>query len=114
MQASDRFPWFLERGQDVYQKTTGTRFMLFAHGNWSAQHAALEGLRSELLEMVCIASLAEEVYKQTGLTDGLYLVRPDGYIGLITKDVTDVQTYLSQSIGLKSAPNRPAMTSLRT
>ena len=43
MQAGDRFPWFLERGQDVYQKMTGTRFMLFAHG-------ALFLLRTPLLQ----------------------------------------------------------------
>lgn len=98
VQAGDRFPWFLENGRDVFEQMTGTRFTLFALGNWSAQHAALEGLRSEVLEVVCIANPGVEVYKQTGLTDGLYLVRPDGYIGLITKDVTDVQTYLSVTI----------------
>jgi hypothetical protein len=114
VQAGDRFPWFLEHGQDVCQKLTGTRFTLFALGDWSAQHAALEGLRSEVLEVVCMSNPVVEIYKQTGLTDGLYLVRPDGYIGMITKDVTEVQTYLSQSIGLKSAPTRPVKTSLRT
>ena len=103
VQAGDRFPWFSDNGQDVFLKMTGTRFTLFALGDWAAQRAALEALRLELLEMVCIANPGKEVYRQTGLTNGLYLVRPDGYIGLIAHDAADVHVYLSQTVGLTLA-----------
>ena len=63
----------------------------------------LEALRSELLEMVCIANPGKEVYGQTGLMNGLYLVRPDGYIGLIAHDAADVHVFLSQTVGLTLA-----------
>jgi 2-polyprenyl-6-methoxyphenol hydroxylase-like FAD-dependent oxidoreductase len=96
VKAGDRFPWFIDNTQDVYQKMTGTRFTLFALGNWKTQQ--LEGLRSSLLESIIILNRA--AYTPTGLGDGLYLVRPDGYIGLCTKDPNEVRTYLTQSIGL--------------
>jgi 2-polyprenyl-6-methoxyphenol hydroxylase-like FAD-dependent oxidoreductase len=96
VKAGDRFPWFIDNGQDVFQKMTGTRFTLFALGNWQA--AQLEGLRSSILESIIISKRA--AYIPTGLSDGLYLVRPDGYIGLCTKDPNEVHRYLTQSIGL--------------
>jgi 2-polyprenyl-6-methoxyphenol hydroxylase-like FAD-dependent oxidoreductase len=96
VKAGDRFPWFIDNGQDVFQQMTGTRFTLFALGNWKTQQ--LEGLRSSLLESIIISNRA--AYTPTGLVDGLYLVRPDGYIGLCTKDLNEVRTYLTRSIGL--------------
>jgi FAD binding domain len=101
VQAGDRFPWFLEDGQDVFLKLTGTRFTLFALGDWSSHLSELEALHSPLLEVLHISNQA--AYLETGLSTGLYLVRPDGYIGLITKDVTAVHAYLSQTIGLTAA-----------
>jgi 2-polyprenyl-6-methoxyphenol hydroxylase-like FAD-dependent oxidoreductase len=100
VQAGDRFPWFIENGQDVFAKMTGTQFTLFTLGDWSAHRSTLEALRSELLEVVCISNPSLEVYAQTGLKDGLYLVRPDGYIGLITQDASEIRTYLAQTVGL--------------
>jgi 2-polyprenyl-6-methoxyphenol hydroxylase-like FAD-dependent oxidoreductase len=122
VQAGDRFPWFIENGQDVFAKMTGTQFTLFALGDWSAHRSTLEAVRSELLEavrselleVVCISNPSLEVYAQTGLKHGLYLVRPDGYIGLITKDVTGIHAYLSQTIGLTAATIRKAVASLQT
>jgi 2-polyprenyl-6-methoxyphenol hydroxylase-like FAD-dependent oxidoreductase len=96
VKAGDRFPWFIDNGQDVFQKMTGTRFTLFALGEWHTQQ--LEGLHSSLLEPIVISN--RDSYKPTGLSNGLYLVRPDGYIGLCTKDPNEVRNYLTQSIGL--------------
>jgi 2-polyprenyl-6-methoxyphenol hydroxylase-like FAD-dependent oxidoreductase len=96
VKAGDRFPWFIDNDQDVFQKMTGTRFTLFALGKSHVQQ--LEGLRSSLLEPIVISN--RDSYKPTGLSDGLYLVRPDGYIGLCTKDPNEVRRYLTQSIGL--------------
>jgi hypothetical protein len=99
VKSGDRFPWFFDNGQDVFQKMTGTRFTLFALGDWKTQQ--LEGLRSSLLEPVLVSN--RESYKPTGLSDGLYLVRPDGYIGLCTKDPNEVRRYLTQNIGLNGS-----------
>jgi 2-polyprenyl-6-methoxyphenol hydroxylase-like FAD-dependent oxidoreductase len=101
MRAGDRFPWFLENGQDVFEKMTGTQFTLFAVGDWSSHTPELEGLRSPLLEVVPITNAT--AYLEAGLSTGLYLVRPDGYIGLSTEDVEEIRTYLSQTIGLTLA-----------
>jgi hypothetical protein len=95
VKAGDRFPWFIDNGQDVFQKMPGTRFTLFALGNWKIEQ--LEGMHSSLLEPIIISNHA--VYTSAGLVDGLYLVRPDGYIGLCTKDPNEIRTYLTQSIG---------------
>jgi 2-polyprenyl-6-methoxyphenol hydroxylase-like FAD-dependent oxidoreductase len=96
VQAGDRFPWFLEDGQDVYQKMTGTQFTLFAIGDWSGRSSELKALRSPLLEVVPMPNAPLEI----GLNEGLYLVRPDGYIGLITKDLAEIGTYLTRTVGL--------------
>ncbi len=104
VQAGDRFPWFIDHGQDVFQKMTGTRFTLFALGDWSTRKPELETLRSSLLEVVYIPN--QGAYLKTGLTDGLYLVRPDGYIGLNTKDPDEIPLYLSQTVGLDVARTR--------
>jgi FAD binding domain len=96
VKAGDRFPWFVDNGQDVFQKMTGTRFTLFALGNWKMQQ--LEGIRSSLLEPNIISNHA--AYAPIGLFDGLYLVRPDGYISLCTNNLADVRTYLTQGMGL--------------
>jgi hypothetical protein len=112
IKAGDRFPWFLEDGQDVFQKMTGTQFTLFAVGGWTAQKRELEALRSPLLEVVTITNAT--AYLETGLSEGLYLVRPDGYIGLINKDVTEVHVYLAQTIGLTTATIRQTVASLQT
>lgn len=103
VKAGDRFPWFIDNGQDVFKSMTGRRFTLFAIGGWSMQKAELEGLGSELLEVIQIPN--QTPYLETGLTTGLYLVRPDGYIGLTTKDPSEVYTYLSQTIGLNAVWN---------
>jgi 2-polyprenyl-6-methoxyphenol hydroxylase-like FAD-dependent oxidoreductase len=103
VQAGDRFPWFSDNGQDVFAKMTGTRFTLFTLGDWSSRLSELEALRSELLKVVCISNPSLKVYAQTGLKDGLYLVRPDGYISLITQDVAEIRMYLSQMVGLSLA-----------
>jgi 2-polyprenyl-6-methoxyphenol hydroxylase-like FAD-dependent oxidoreductase len=104
IKAGDRFPWFSDNDQDVFQKMTGTRFTLFALGDWSTHKPQLETLRSSLLEVVCIPN--QGAYQKTGLTDGLYLVRPDGYIGLSTKDPDEIPLYLSQTVGLDVARTR--------
>jgi hypothetical protein len=101
IKARDRFPWFLEDDQDVFQKMTGTSFTLFAVGDWSSHTPELEALHSPLLEVVPITNAT--AYLEAGLSDGLYLVRPDGYIGLITQDVAEVHAYLSQTVGLTAA-----------
>jgi hypothetical protein len=80
---------------------TGTQFTLFAIGDWSSHKPELEALRSPLLEVLHISNQA--AYLETGLSTGLYLVRPDGYIGLITQDVAKVHAYLSQTVGLTVA-----------
>ncbi len=101
IKSGDRFPWFSDNDQDVFQKMTGTRFTLFALGDWSTHTPELEGLRSSLLEVVYISNRG--AYLKTGLTDGLYLVRPDGYIGLSTKNLDEIPLYLSQMVGLEAA-----------
>jgi 2-polyprenyl-6-methoxyphenol hydroxylase-like FAD-dependent oxidoreductase len=98
VQAGDRFPWFRDNDQDVFQKMTGTRFTLFALGDWSTRTPELEMWRSSLLEVVHISNRG--AYQKTGLTDGLYLVRPDGYIGLSTKNLDEIPLYLSRTVGL--------------
>ena len=98
IRAGDRFPWFSDNGQDVFTKMTGTQFTLFAVGGWAAQKSELEALRSPLLEVVPITNAT--AYLEAGLSEGLYLVRPDGYIGLTTQNVAEVHAYLSQTVGL--------------
>jgi FAD binding domain len=98
VKAGDRFPWFMDDDQDVFLKMTGTRFTLFALGDWSTHNPHLEQWRSSLLEVVCISN--QGAYLKTGLTDGLYLVRPDGYIGLSTKNLDEIPAYLNQTVGL--------------
>jgi 2-polyprenyl-6-methoxyphenol hydroxylase-like FAD-dependent oxidoreductase len=102
VRAGDRFPWFQLGGQSVYERLSPTRFTLFAIGDWTAQTAALDGLRSELLEVIPIVDQA--LYAKAGLTEGIFLVRPDGYIGLTSKDVSDVHGYLQYTIGLAVPP----------
>lgn len=97
VKAGDRFPWFVDNAQDVFQKMTGTHFTLFALGNWQA--GQLEAFRSSFLESVLISNRA--AYTPTGLSEGLYLVRPDGYIGLTTNNPDEIRRYLTQNIGLK-------------
>ncbi len=101
IKAGDRFPWFVENGLDVFQTMTGTRLALFALGDWSAQTAQLEMLRSPLLEVVKITD--QHTFLKAGLVAGLYLVRPDGYIGLSTKDVAEIHEYLLQKICLTAS-----------
>ena len=102
VKAGDRFPWFVHAGQDVFEQMTGTRFTLFALGRWGSEQALLVGLRSSLLETVFIPDPA--AYIGTGLSSGLYLVRPDGYIGLTTARLEDVSAYLEQTVGLNLSP----------
>jgi hypothetical protein len=71
IKVGDRFPWFLEDGQDVFTKMTGTQFTLFAVGGWAAQKSELEALRSPLLEVVPITNAT--AYLEAGLSEGLYL-----------------------------------------
>lgn len=101
LKPGDRFPWFMHAGRDVFAHLSPSRFTLFALGDWSAHKTGLEALRSPLLEVVGITDHAS-LY-ETGLTDGLYLVRPDGYIGLITHEPGEVRAYLTQTLGLSAA-----------
>ena len=98
IKAGDRFPWFIENGLDVFQIMTGTRLTLFALGDWSAHNTQLEALRSPLLEVVKITD--HQAFAKARLIAGLYLVRPDGYIGLSTKDIAEIHGYLLQKICL--------------
>ena len=98
IKAGDRFPWFVENGLDVFQTMTGKRLTLFTLGDWSAHTAQLEMLRSPLLELVKITD--QHAFLKAGLVAGLYLVRPDGYIGLSTRDVAEIHEYLLQKICL--------------
>ncbi len=106
VKAGDRFPWFTDNGQDVFQKMTGTRFTLFALGDWSRRKAELEALRSPLLEPIVVSN--RDAYTPTGLSDGLYLVRPDGYIGYCAEqlDLEALGAYVLQTLGLKSLESR--------
>jgi hypothetical protein len=38
----------------------------------------------------------EEMVKTYGLSDGLVLIRPDGYIALIASQLSDVKSYLKK------------------
>jgi len=98
VKAGDRFPWFVHQGEDDFQKMTGTQFTLFVLGDWTARKAELERLRSNMLETVFIPNLA--AFSGVSLSSGLYLVRPDGYIGLTTARLEDVSAYLEQTVGL--------------
>jgi 2-polyprenyl-6-methoxyphenol hydroxylase-like FAD-dependent oxidoreductase len=98
VKAGDRFPWFSFDKQDTYQQLSVIRFTLFAVGDWSSQQNEIEVLRSDLLQPVFV--LNREVYARTGLADGLYVVRPDGYIGLRTNNLEAVQSYLHTTVGI--------------
>jgi 2-polyprenyl-6-methoxyphenol hydroxylase-like FAD-dependent oxidoreductase len=95
VKAGDRFPWFSDNGQDVFETMTGTQFVLFVVGNWKPQQNNLETLSSALLQIVTLPE-----HHEVGLTTGLYLVRPDGHVGTTSASVSEVQTYLDQTVGL--------------
>ncbi|HUY78346.1 MAG TPA: FAD-dependent monooxygenase [Ktedonobacterales bacterium] len=101
VKAGDRFPWFTTDGKDVYGEMTGTQFTLFVVGDWVAQWDAINNLCSDLVKPVLTANHAE--YAKSGLTDGLYLVRPDGYVGLTAQSPDEVSAYLADVVGASSA-----------
>jgi 2-polyprenyl-6-methoxyphenol hydroxylase-like FAD-dependent oxidoreductase len=76
VKAGDRFPWFAWGGGDIYARLDPARFTLLALGDAAAED--LGYLRSPLLDAVAVPERG--AYAPTGLSDGLYLVRPDGYI----------------------------------
>ena len=39
---------------------------------------------------------------EMGLSKGLYLVRPDGYIGLTSSNPSELRNYLTQTLGLNA------------
>ena len=108
IKAGDRFPWFSDNGRDVFTMMTGTQFTLFTVGNWTAQKSELEALRSPLLEVVQITNAT--AYLEAGLSEGLYVVRPDGYIGLTCQSISEIQTYLDQTVGLTSPISNPVIS----
>ena len=65
--------------------------------DWTAEHASLETLRSGLLEVVPMPE-----HLEMGLSKGLYLVRPDGYIGLTSSNPSELRNYLTQTLGLNA------------
>lgn len=98
VKAGDRFPWFtLWDRQDIYARLSPARFTLFALGGAAEQD--LKSLRSPLLDVVAVSDRG--AYARTGLSDGLYLVRPDGYLGLCARKPEEVRVYLSEVVGLK-------------
>ncbi|WP_424949756.1 FAD-dependent monooxygenase [Deinococcus sp.] len=103
VKAGDRFPWFTVGGQDSFARLSPTRFTLFALGG-AAQLPGLDDLNSPLLEIVQMTEQAA-----SGLTDGLYLVRPDGYIGLTAKTPNEMQAYLDGVLGLKVPSSTPEL-----
>lgn len=108
VRAGDRFPWFHYSGGDVFDLFSGTRFTLLALGDWQGRRAELDALRSDLIEPAIIPERA--AYAAAGLADGVYLVRPDGYIGLCTEDLdaAAIRSYLSQMAGIGASAPRLA------
>lgn len=104
VRAGDRFPWFQSGGQSVYAQLNPARFTLIAIGKRVEQRSALADLPADLLATVEITDHAAAA--RAGLRDGLYLVRPDGYIGVAGADVGAVQRYLQEVIGLKTTAAR--------
>lgn len=98
LRAGDRFPWFQVNGQDVFYQLSAARFTLFALGDWTDHIATLDPLRSSLIDVVYVADRA--AYWAARLKEGLYLVRPDGYIGLATNTPEEVAPYMRQTLGL--------------
>lgn len=103
VKAGDRFPWFTWGEGDIYTRLSPTHFTLFALGDAAAQDPALERLRrrrrrrrSPLLNVIAVSQRG--AYARTGLSDGLYLVRPDGYIAYsgAVSDVVGLEAYLDR------------------
>jgi hypothetical protein len=104
VRAGDRFSWFRYRDggceRDVFDHLRPDRFVLLILGAVAADGGALARLRSPLLDVVAIADAP--AYQASGLADGVYVVRPDGYIGYCARqfDEAAVSTYLTGRIGL--------------
>jgi 2-polyprenyl-6-methoxyphenol hydroxylase-like FAD-dependent oxidoreductase len=100
IQAGDRFPWFSSNGDDVFNRMSGTTFTLFAVGSWAKRVDSLAHWQNAV-DVVSITDAAAA--RAAGLVDGLYLVRPDGYISLTCQDLDAVERYLRDTIGLSVA-----------
>lgn len=104
VRAGDRFPWFRyrERGgeRDVFDHLRPARFVLIALGEEPPLEAALARRRSPLLDVVTITD--GPAYRACGLADGIYAVRPDGYIGYCARQVDPaaIAAYLRDRLGL--------------
>ena len=97
IRAGDRFPWFEAEGKDVHSLLSGTAFTLCAVGTASP---GLPTWADKLVNSVSLAGTSQT--RSVGLKEGLYLVRPDGYVGLTTRRYADVERYLCDDIGLPS------------
>jgi hypothetical protein len=84
----------------VFDHLRPARFVVLALGPAAPDRDALARLRSPLLDVVAMTDAA--AYRAAGLTEGIYLVRPDGYIGYCARqfDPAAVAAYLSNRIGL--------------
>ncbi len=105
IQAGDRFPWFMSNGEDVFTRMNGTTFTLFAVGSWAKRIAALAHLQG-IIDVVPLSDAAAAT--AAGLADGLFLVRPDGYIALTSREPSAVESYLRDTIGLTVAQSETA------
>ncbi len=106
VRAGDRFPWFEVDGYGVYERLNPARFTLFAVGERAARQGGMGGLPTEIPEPILLTD--RTIYAEVGLSDGFYLVRPDGYIGAVSTNLADIRAYLSQKVGLTRLRSAPA------
>lgn len=97
VRAGDRLPWFMSRGGSIYDSLTADRFTVVAVGPEYA-FPGIETLSSDLVQLHRLGS------SEAGpLGEGLYLVRPDGYIGATAHSAGEIQRYLADVMGITAA-----------
>lgn len=94
VRAGDRLPWFRVDGVSIYDVLRPDRFTLIAVGSARAVTGA-EDLASELIHVHRVAT-----DKAGPLREGLYLVRPDGYLGTTARSAAEIRAYLAEVMGL--------------
>ena len=96
--AGDRLPWIETDGSDNFAPLASLRWQAHVYGNARNElKAACSELGIELHEFAW-----DEHARDVGARDGaLYLVRPDGYVGLADKDanVRRLRAYVSRARG---------------
>jgi hypothetical protein len=80
VRGGDRLPWVrLDSGQDNFQPLTALNWQVHVYGD--AQHVLRDGC-AELGIPLHVFAWKREMQRARLQKDALYLVRPDGYVGL--------------------------------